>query len=206
MASNIKYNIDETFPVPGQDNDTQVFRDNFTTIKSSLTAAYTEVSSLQANTAKTNSDNTFSNHTLSNAILSQTRNLVHYYGDITTAQTIQLDYENGLYQRLKASVSMSLNITNFPVTIASSSINGVSTIGLGKIRLELTGGTGQAPNTITFQSTGSNYFKKTSTFPALTGSTTTSVAINVSSATDAVIIDIWQHDTAIYLDYIGKFV
>jgi hypothetical protein len=40
MASNINYvNVDESFPVAGQDNDSQGFRDNFATIKSSLASA-----------------------------------------------------------------------------------------------------------------------------------------------------------------------
>lgn len=205
MTSNIKYNIDETFPVPGQDNDTQVFRDNFTTIKTSLNAAYTEITDLQNNKASTNADTTFNNHNVSKAIVTEVRDLVHYYGDITTAQTIQLDYENGHYQRLKASVSLSLLLINFPITVPSTVINGLSTIGLGKIRLELFGGTVAVPNTITFQTSGNNVFKKTLNFPALTGSTTTSVAVNVTSVTDPIIIDIWQHDSNIYLDYIGKF-
>ena len=37
MASTINYlGINENFPVAGQDNDTQVFRDNFDTIKQAL--------------------------------------------------------------------------------------------------------------------------------------------------------------------------
>lgn len=49
MASNINYeNIDETFPIAGVDNSTQGFRDNFNTIKNSLSAARTEILQLQA--------------------------------------------------------------------------------------------------------------------------------------------------------------
>jgi hypothetical protein len=38
--------IDTTFPVPGQDNDTQGFRDNFGNIKNALAAAASELSDL----------------------------------------------------------------------------------------------------------------------------------------------------------------
>jgi hypothetical protein len=51
MAStitNYSVNIDTTFPVPGQDNDTQGFRDNFIAIKNSLDNAAFEVTDLQA--------------------------------------------------------------------------------------------------------------------------------------------------------------
>ena len=39
--------INENFPVAGQDNDTQVFRDNFDTIKTNFSAAKTEIEDLQ---------------------------------------------------------------------------------------------------------------------------------------------------------------
>lgn len=40
-------NIDVTFPVPGQDNDTQGFRNNWGAIKSALDTASTEITDLQ---------------------------------------------------------------------------------------------------------------------------------------------------------------
>lgn len=49
MAStltNYSTNIDTTFPVPGQDNDTQGFRDNFIAIKNSLGVASNEISDM----------------------------------------------------------------------------------------------------------------------------------------------------------------
>ena len=46
--SNINpYNIDGTYPVAGQDNDSQGFRDNFTNIRNNLSYAYAELSDLQ---------------------------------------------------------------------------------------------------------------------------------------------------------------
>ena len=48
MASNINpYNIDGTFPVAGQDNSSQGFRDNFTNIKNNFTYAQNELTDLQ---------------------------------------------------------------------------------------------------------------------------------------------------------------
>jgi hypothetical protein len=44
--------IDGTYPIAGQDNDSQGFRDNFTNIKNNFTIAQTEISALQ--TAVTN--------------------------------------------------------------------------------------------------------------------------------------------------------
>ncbi|CAB4129310.1 hypothetical protein UFOVP112_408 [uncultured Caudovirales phage] len=48
MASNINpTNIDITYPIAGQDNDTQGFRNNFTNIKNNLAVAKDEISNLQ---------------------------------------------------------------------------------------------------------------------------------------------------------------
>jgi hypothetical protein len=43
-------NIDITYPVAGQDNDTQGFRTNFTNIKNNFVQASLEITALQANT------------------------------------------------------------------------------------------------------------------------------------------------------------
>jgi hypothetical protein len=49
MASNINpTNIDITFPIAGQDNDTQGFRDNFRNIKNNLSTAKSEITNLQS--------------------------------------------------------------------------------------------------------------------------------------------------------------
>ena len=52
MASKINAtNIDITYPVAGQDNDTQGFRTNFTNIRNNLNTAGLEISAIQANIA-----------------------------------------------------------------------------------------------------------------------------------------------------------
>lgn len=60
MPSQINYeDIDANFPVAGQDNDSQGFRDNFSTIKTSFQDAQSEISELQLNAAKLNVSNDF---------------------------------------------------------------------------------------------------------------------------------------------------
>jgi hypothetical protein len=44
-------NIDITYPIAGQDNDTQGFRTNFTNIKNNFVTAANEITALQSNTA-----------------------------------------------------------------------------------------------------------------------------------------------------------
>lgn len=49
MTSNINFaGIDANYPVAGQDNDSQGFRDNFSNIKASLESAKSEITDLQA--------------------------------------------------------------------------------------------------------------------------------------------------------------
>lgn len=43
--------IDGTFPIAGQDNDSQGFRDNFTNIKNNLTTIFNEITSIQNDAA-----------------------------------------------------------------------------------------------------------------------------------------------------------
>jgi hypothetical protein len=50
MASNINTtNLDTTYPIAGQDNDTQGFRTNFTNIQNNFVVAYNEITALQGN-------------------------------------------------------------------------------------------------------------------------------------------------------------
>jgi len=52
MSSNINVtDLDITFPIAGQDNDTQGFRTNFTVIKNNLNTAAIEITNLEANVA-----------------------------------------------------------------------------------------------------------------------------------------------------------
>ena len=48
MSSINPNNIDGTYPIAGQDNDSQGFRDNFTNIKNNFTFAYDELADLQS--------------------------------------------------------------------------------------------------------------------------------------------------------------
>jgi hypothetical protein len=54
MASNINpVNIDITYPIAGQDNDTKGFRDNFTNIKNNFSVAAKEITNIQTTLAST---------------------------------------------------------------------------------------------------------------------------------------------------------
>ena len=63
MSSNINPNvIDATYPIAGQDNNTQGFRDNFAGIKQNFEYAEQEINALQDSVAFTSVANDFNNN------------------------------------------------------------------------------------------------------------------------------------------------
>ena len=85
MASNIdSTSIDATFPVAGQDNDSQGFRNNFNTVKNNFTAAKSEIEALQTNTAKLNASNDFLGNDVSGANLIANTEKIYAGGTITS--------------------------------------------------------------------------------------------------------------------------
>ena len=167
--SNINYlSINENFPVAGEDNDTQTFRDNFDTIKTSLRAAQEEITDLQNNTAKLNNDNSFEDNEISRAVFRDTM-YKKFDGGIIAAPTtlLTIDYENGGYQVFRFSANMGIDFQNLPENSSAS-----GPIGVGKMTLELYGdGTTRTLNFITSAGTE---FRRNVGFPG---------TVNVTSAT-----------------------
>ena len=126
MASNIvPGNIDGTFPKAGQDNSSQGFRDNFSTIKTNFTEAVTEIEALQTNKANLNTSSDFTDNEVTRAVLKDTSETVYAHG--TTGGAIALNHENGHYQTITSNASITLTFTNWPATST-----------LGRIILDIT--------------------------------------------------------------------
>ena len=80
MASLINpTNIDVTYPIAGQDNDTQGFRDNFSSIKNNLNTAKNEISAIQYSLASTLALVSAPTSTGSNGAIGQTSIGFSYY-------------------------------------------------------------------------------------------------------------------------------
>ena len=115
MASSIvPGNIDGTFPVAGQDNSSQGFRDNFTASKNNFTNAKSEIEALQTYRASLNASNDFTDNIISKAVLKDTAMTVYAHG--TTGGSIALNHENGHYQTITSNASITLSFTNWPAT------------------------------------------------------------------------------------------
>lgn len=193
MTSNINYaSINENFPVAGQDNDTQVFRDNFDTIKTSFQVAKDEITDLQANVARTDLDNDFNFKLISRAVLQNNYDKKFDGGVITAPLTI--DFENGNYQIYRFGANTTIDFLNFPDDTSDPAGN-------GKVTLELySDGTAR---TLTFSTTGGTVIKKNSTFPA---PFVVNSAEGAAGSGNPLIVEIWRHKSdRIFLNYVGQF-
>ena len=192
MTSNINFAaINENFPVAGQDNDTQVFRDNFDTIKTNFSEAKTEIEDLQNNSARTDATSDFDYNIVTTVTLQDAVLLKRDYGAAIVAATQEVSFKQALYHIIKFGANCAIGLVDFPVT----EVDVLGFGACGKITLELYGdGTAR---TLTFTPTGSTVFKKSSGFPG---------TLTVTSATNPVIIEVWQHDVnVIFLNYLGPF-
>jgi len=194
VASNINYlSINENFPVAGQDNDTQVFRDNFDTIKTSLRNAKDEITGLQDNTAKVNVDNDFELKKIQRALLQNNRTQKFDAGAVSASPTT-VDYENGNYQIYRVAANINVDFLNFPGDPVFTSE--ITPIGMGKVTLELYR-SGSVNTTVSFITSGGTVIKKDPSFPG---------TITLDSETDPVFIEVWRHSAGvIFMRYLGKF-
>ena len=107
-------NINGEYPVAGQDNNTQGFRDNFTNIKVNFQYAETEITNLQANSISkvSTSVNEFNDSVVYGARLQNTGYIQLNRGNV--APTANINYAAGSYQTITANAATTLNFTNLP--------------------------------------------------------------------------------------------
>ncbi len=113
-------NIDGSYPVAGQDNNSQGFRDNFTNIKVNFQQAAAEITDLQtqgifkAALTGTTLDNNMNGASLIDALIQD-----FAATKVTVAETsgaISINYASGHYQSITTSGSISLSFINFPTS------------------------------------------------------------------------------------------
>jgi len=197
-VSNINYlGINENFPVAGEDNDTQVFRDNFDTIKTSLQTAKDEITDLEANAARLDIDNDFNRTIISRAVMQD--NFERKYDHGVTETPVIVDFENGSYQIFRFNANTSVEFQNFPDS-------NTLPISVGKVTLELYGSIDPFTNlgrTITFVTSGGTVLKKNSSFPDPLVLTSQELA---AGGGNPIIVEVWRHKSdRIFLNYIGQF-
>lgn len=129
MSSNINpNNIDGTYPVAGQDNNSQGFRDNFTNIKTNFQYAENEITDLQNNAvlksalSGTTLDNDMGGSVITDGVIADFGLTRVALGSVSSSTTI--NYASGHYQTLTTNGSVSLAFTNFP----PAGITGIVTV------------------------------------------------------------------------------
>jgi len=115
-------NINGAYPVAGQDNNSQGFRDNFTNTSTNFQYAANEITDLQ-NKAIVNAQltggsalttqNNMLNSPLLNALISDFAATTVNLGVLSG--TVTINYVSGHYQTVTTGASLTLGFTNFPI-------------------------------------------------------------------------------------------
>lgn len=211
MPSNINpNNIDGSYPVAGQDNNSQGFRDNFTNVKQNFQFAEDEINDLQnkalLKSALTGStlDNNMSDNLIYAARIqdfSATRAVITPTGSPLTAL---VDYARGHYQTFSTTAATTLAFSNYPVAgtygylkvqinitnvLHTITIPASVSVGLAGIQ-GISPGTSGVSNTITFGATG--FYELA--FGSVDGGTTFTIFDLNRALTDFVAADLFVDD------------
>ena len=187
MASNIVYTtIDENYPVAGQDNDSQGFRDNFNIVKTALNVANTEITTLQDSSAKTNADNNFLGNDIIDAEFNQVTEKFYSGGLVAAPQ--EVTFANGHFQTFRIDgdalpSSVNLTLTGWPASERYA-----------RMVIELR--TENSNIDINFISSGT--IKYDNTFPG---------TLTLDSDTNPKVVEFWTYDggSTIFAKYLGQF-
>lgn len=187
--------IDELFPIAGQDNDTQGFRDNFAAIQTSLVATKTAIQDLETKAivkqalSGTNLDNNMQGNTISNGVLLSMAEESFNTGNIVTNADGEIFWTNGSYQNITMA-----NPSSVRLILGGWPVNGV----YAKMRLALRSNSGDT-RALQFEAANAGTLRVDPSWP--TGTFT------VTSATSPKIVDVWTVDGGItvFMQYIGTF-
>ena len=184
MSNIVSIDINENFPVAGQDNDSQGFRDNFNIIKNSLATANSEITSLENNTAKTNTDNNFNNNEIQEAVLVNTTQKTTTQA---TATSIPINWTFGQHQKVIVSGDVTLTLASWPASGTYGEII-ITVLADDVVR------------TISWAATEGNNIKYTTDGFSLNFTT--------QSSTNPKIFKFWSIDggATVYAQYLGEFV
>jgi len=127
MSSNINgYNIDGNFPIAGQDNDSQGFRDNFTNIRTNFTFAKDEIEDLQNKVVLKSAltggtvNNTFNNVLFTGVKTKAFSEAVYAFGASTGS--VDVAFTNGQLQTILTTAAITLGFSAWPAAGAHAQI------------------------------------------------------------------------------------
>jgi hypothetical protein len=123
-------NINGAYPVAGQDNNSQGFRDNFTNTSTNFAYAAQEITDLQSKVvvnsqltggAALSTQNNMLNSPLTNALVANFAYTTVALGTVSGA--FNVNYASGHYQTVTLGASSSLGFTNFPIAGQQGIVN-----------------------------------------------------------------------------------
>lgn len=182
--------INELYPVAGQDNDSQGFRDNFDLIKTALTTAKTEITALETTTAQGVVFDSATNTNDFNGNIIREANMIANTEEARISDVIESDttvnWSLGNYQILTVGDAVTLTLTGWP-----------SSGKMGRMRVGIKTNDGITKN-IVWAASGGGTIKTNSAFPG---------TFQVTSSTDTIFVDFWTSDggTTVYAEYLGLF-
>lgn len=188
--SNLNYGaIDETYPIAGQDNNSQGFRSNFSAIKTSLGLAQEAITTLENNRAKLNDTNNFLGNTISNAVINKVYGATYPLNNITSPQFIDLN--NGPLQYVTFAGNTTVTFKSWPDT--------------GKyavVRLHLIGD-GNAIRTATLATEQGGTFAPEASITLVNNAPTFSLATTGKHK----VVEAWTYNggAKVFLRYLGEF-
>ena len=181
-------NINGAYPVAGQDNNSQGFRDNFTNTATNFQYAANEITALQNNSVLTTDLATSTTPVFNNLLTSTLANgyLQNMYTPLvalgTLSGAVTVNYSLGSYQTLTTSGAITLGFSNFPtagkvatVVLQVTVVSVAHTLQLpAAVTVNTAGiqGIDTTTNIITFAAVGTYAFQ----FTTSNGGTTVSVA------------------------------
>jgi hypothetical protein len=220
MTSQINFAaISTTYPVAGQDNDSQGFRDNFTAIQNGLATAKTEITTMQSNVllaadlaASQPVDNNMLGSTLHNGLYYQFNGVFFNGGTVSTSTNVSLN--NGPVQKFTMGGNAVLTFTNWPTTNKYSVIRLVllggittytatlATSNAGVFKLDRTWGSTLLANDAT-----SYIFGGTVSGGTTCGGTASAPTVKLLANSKVQVIEAWTVDagTTVYLKNIGEW-
>lgn len=197
MSSNINYAaIDADYPTAGQDNNTQGFRDNFSSIKTALEVAKSEINKLQTNSvlvatlddANANVTNDLLGSTIKNGVYSNFYGVVHTEASPIISQG-DIDLQDGPLQIFTLSGNSSLLFTNWPAE---------SKYAVVRVHLSSMIESPAVSRTLTLSTANGGAIRYESTF---------SNPIILNGNGKHKVIEAWSynHGATVYIKYIGEF-
>jgi hypothetical protein len=161
--------INATFPIAGQDNNSQGFRDNFAAIASNLNSAATEITDLQTKALLSASLNltdagTFTAVPVINNLLGSTISNGQYqelsgtvYAPTISGSTGSIDLTLGAVHNITIGANTTLTFVNWPTyTISGSQVTPYTEVIIVLV------GNSSSPFTVTFATTGGSIVKTSS--------------------------------------------